>query len=234
MQIIVNHLTRMQPGYMCVAGINPVNNQHVRPVLRNRLPIDLLALHGGPFAIGALIDLGPVKYCGSAPEVEDYSFNRQNVRNRGIIPPEQFWQRLQLIARKSISDIFGPAIKQVNRACVVDARTGNASLGCLIPAIPPKLFVNSYGKLRVAVADGNFDLYLSVTDIRLYEEDHTTPKENLVQHINKRIQDGNPVILSIGLTRPFRPHDDSIEQHWLQVNNIHLQTSVSSSFDWNI
>jgi hypothetical protein len=31
MQIIVNHLTRMQVGYICVAGINTANNQHVRP-----------------------------------------------------------------------------------------------------------------------------------------------------------------------------------------------------------
>jgi hypothetical protein len=64
---------------------------------------------------------------------------------------------------------------------------------------------------------------LSVTDIRLYEADHQTPKENLIKQINRRMQDGNPVILSLGLTRPFRPDDDTVEQHWLQLNNIHLK-----------
>lgn len=222
MQIIVNHLTRMQTGYMCVAGINTANNQHIRPVLRDRLKIDLLALNGGPFDIGSLVDLGQVRYCGSPPEVEDYYFNLQNIRSKGVLPPEQFWQRLQIVARSSIVEIFGPAIKQVRRACVVDVRTGNASLGCLIPTVPPLLSINSYGKLRVAITDGKFDLDLSVTDIRLYEADQKTPKESLIQQINKRMQDGHPVIISLGLTRPFRPYDDSVEQHWLQLNNIHL------------
>jgi hypothetical protein len=31
------------------------------------------------------------------------------------------------------------------------------------------------------------------------------------------------VILSVGLTRPFRKWGDSEERHWLQVNNIHLE-----------
>lgn len=223
MQIIVNHLTRMQAGFICVAGIDISNNRHVRPMLRSRLPVELLAVHGGPFAMAALIDLGRVRYCGSAPEVEDYYFELKNTRSRGIVPPDQFWERLQIVARRDIVEIFGPAIKQVNRACVVDARTGHASLGCLIPATPPRIFVNSYGKLRAAITDGNFDLILSVTDVHLYEEDHTTPKENVVKQINQRMQDGTPIIVSVGLTRPFRPHDDSVEQHWLQVNNIHLQ-----------
>jgi hypothetical protein len=226
MQIIVNHLTRMQAGFMCVAGINTANNQHVRPVLRSRLSVDLLALHGGPFGMASLIDLGQVRYCGSAPEVEDYYFNLQNVRNKGLVPPDQFWKLLQNVARRSIREIFGPAIKQVKSACVVDVRTGKASLGCLIPAAPPRLFINSYGKLRAAITDGNFDPILSVTDVALYEEDHETPKENLLKQINKRLQDGNPVILSVGLTRAFRPHDDSVAQHWLQVNNIHLKEQI--------
>ncbi len=224
MQIIVNHLTRMQTGYICVAGINTANNQHIRPVLRDRLKIGLLAVNGGPFDIGSLVDLGQVRYCGSAPEVEDYYFNLQNVRSRGVIPPEQFWRRLQIVAQRSIREIFGLAIKQVKSSCVVDVRTGKASLGCLIPAAPPRLFINSYGKLRAAVTDGTFDLYLSVTDIRLYEADHKTPREDLIKQINKRMQDNDPVILSIGLTRPFRPDDDTVEQHWLQLNNIHLKS----------
>jgi hypothetical protein len=223
MRIIVNHLTRMQPGYFCAAGIDISNNRHVRPMLRERLKVELLALNGGSFSIAALIDLGQVRYCGEPPEVEDYFFNVQNIRRVGVVPPAQFWQRLQLVARRSIVDIFGPAIKPLRRTCVVDIRTGNASLGCLIPAAPPRLFVDSYGRLRATVTDGELDLELSTTDIRLCEADHKTPKEDLIQRANKRMQDGNPVILSVGLSRPFRPTNESATQHWLQVNNIHLK-----------
>jgi hypothetical protein len=173
--------------------------------------------------MASLIDLGQVRYCGSTPEVEDHSFNLQNIRSKGILQKEQFWHLLQSVAKRSMIEIFGSALQQVNRSCVVDARKGNASLGCLLPAVAPRLFINHYGKLRIAISDGNFDPIVSVTDIRLYEDDHTTPKEDLIEQVNKLMQDGHPVILSVGLIRPFRPHDDSVEQHWLQVNNIHVK-----------
>jgi hypothetical protein len=223
MQIIVNHLTRMQPGFFCAAGIDPATNRHVRPMLRERLKVELLAINGGPFSLAALIDLGQVKYCGEPPEVEDYYFNLQNVQRVDVFRYEEFWKRLQLVARRNIVEIFGPAIKPFRRTCVVDIRTGNASLGCLIPAVPPRLFLDSYGRLWAAVADEHLDLELSVTDIRLCEADHKTPKEGVIQRINKRIQDDGPVVLSVGLPRAFRPTDDSVAQHWLQVNNIHLK-----------
>lgn len=75
MRIIVNHLTRMQPGYICVAGVDVSNGHHVRPVLRGRLTTDLLASKGGPFDMAALVDLGTVECCGHAPEIEDHYFN---------------------------------------------------------------------------------------------------------------------------------------------------------------
>ena len=59
MRIVVNHLTRMQPGYICVAGIDVQDNEHIRPVLgRERLTVGLLARNGGAFDMGRLVDLG--------------------------------------------------------------------------------------------------------------------------------------------------------------------------------
>ena len=226
MQIVVNHLTRMQPGYVCVAGIDTSNGQHVRPVQSGRLTTHYLALNGGPFGMASLVDLGPVKYCGYPPEVEDYSFHFLNVNTIGIMPPQQFWEQLQNVARRSIVAIFGSTIKSLGRGCVIDVGRGEASLGCLIPAAPPTLFVDSYGKIRAIITDGTFTVELSVTDIRLYETNHKTPKENLIQQINTRIQSGTPVIVSIGLTRPWRYPDDTRERHYLQVNNFHLRDNV--------
>src|SRR5215210_1099974 len=60
MRILVDHLTRMQPGYFCAAGIDLESGRHVRPVLRRgRLTTDLLGTNGGPFDIGSVLDLGP-------------------------------------------------------------------------------------------------------------------------------------------------------------------------------
>src|SRR6266566_5487563 len=144
----------------------------------------------------------------------------------GIMPPEQFWEQLQQVACTNIGEIFGSTIKPLGRGCVVDVGTGKASLGCLIPADAPTLFVDSYGKIRAVITDRTFTVELSVADIRLYEADHKTPKENLIRQINTRIQSGTPVIVSVGLTRPWRYPDDIVERHWLQVNNFHFKDNV--------
>lgn len=223
MQIIVNHLTRMQAGYICVAGIDVANGRHIRPVLRGRLTTNFLSRKGGPFDIAARVDLGRVEYAGQPPEVEDYYFNHLDVRNIGSLSSEQFWKQLQDVAQSSITELFGPEMQAYRNGCVVEVGRGTASLGCLLPAAPPRLFINSYGGIRAVVTDGNFTVDLSVTDIRFCEIDHKTPKEKLIRQVNQRMQDGQPVILSVGLTRPWKQKDETVERHWLQVNNIHFE-----------
>lgn len=226
MRIIVNHLTMMQPGYICVAGVDVSSGQHVRPVLRSRLTTDLLTLNGGPFAIAALVELGTVKCCGYAPETEDCYFDPKAARAIRLIPHALFWGLLQHIARDNLAQIFGPALRSFRRGCVVDLEQGEASLGCLIPAVPPRLYVNEYGKTRVLITDGTFTVDLSVTDLRLCDTDHRTPKRALVERIDAKMRSGVGVILSVGLARPWRHPDDTAERHWLQVNNIHLEDGM--------
>ena len=76
MRILVDHLTRMQAGYFCVAGVDVSTLRHVRPVLRrDRLTIDLLRPHGGPFDVGAVVYLGSTTDVGHPPELEDRRFD---------------------------------------------------------------------------------------------------------------------------------------------------------------
>ena len=58
MKIVISHLTRMQKGCICVAGVDIDSGRHVRPVMRQQMPVDMLAAHGGPFAMGAIVELG--------------------------------------------------------------------------------------------------------------------------------------------------------------------------------
>lgn len=51
-------------------------------------------------------------------------------------------------------------------------------------------------------------------------------KEDLIRQINAQIRSGTSVIVSIGLTRPWKYPDDTVERHYLQVNNFHLQVKV--------
>ena len=76
MKIVITHLTRMQKGFICVAGVDLATGQHVRPVLRSQMRKELLARYGGPFDIGNIVELGWTKWIGTRPAMEDYLFHR--------------------------------------------------------------------------------------------------------------------------------------------------------------
>ena len=56
MEFIVTHLTRMAPGYICVAGIEPKSRKQVRPVMPGiRLSRALLGEEGGPLIQSTIV-----------------------------------------------------------------------------------------------------------------------------------------------------------------------------------
>jgi hypothetical protein len=159
MRIVVNHLTRMQPGYICVAGLDEVTGQHVRPCLNGaRLRTSLLQERGGPSDIAAVVDLGFARHIGQPPETEDYLFEARRARR-----------------------------------------------------VPD--FVN----------DGQFDVDVPVTDIRLYGTGHVTPAEERVRELDGRLQRGVKVVLAVGLSRPYTSSPDLPPIHWLQINGVHRE-----------
>ncbi len=224
MRILVNHLTRMQPGYFCAAGIDLEKETHVRPVLRRgRLTTDLLSTNGGPFDVGSVLDLGPTTYAGGAPELEDYSFDPANAHRLFDDDAGDFWDALDGVAQESLEEIFGPALELWDESGTVDVGEGNASLGCLKPEKQPWLYVDHRGTVRMVLDYLLPSVDLSVNDLRLYERDGRTPRRNLVAGVQRRLEAGVETILSVGLTRPWQKRGDTAERHWLQVNNIHLE-----------
>ena len=224
MRIVVNHLTRMQPGYICVAGIDVQDNEHIRPVLGGRrLTVDLLARNGGAFDVGRLVEFGPTQPSGTAPETEDHTFDPGRLVSVGELSPASFWQLLTTVSCDKLADIFGNDLKAQRNGCAVEEGQGNASLGCLRTATPPSISINRWGKIRAQVDDGTFDVDLSVTDLRLYGRDQTTPRANVIADVQRRIQRGVRVILSVGLARAFQARGDTARRHWLQVNNLNLE-----------
>jgi hypothetical protein len=224
MQILVNHLTRMQPGYFCAAGIDLETGTHVRPVLRRgRLTTDLLSTNGGPFDIGSVLDLGPTTNAGDAPELEDHRFDPAGVRWLYDDGADDYWDALEAVARESLEEIFGPALELWDESGTVDLGEGHASLGCLRPEKQPWMYVDHRGTVRLVLDYLMPSVDLSVTDLRLYERDGRTPRRDLVRSVQKRLEAGVETILSVGLTRPWQKWNDAAERHWLQLNNIHLK-----------
>ena len=227
MRIIVTHLTRMQPGYCCVAGVDEATGRQVRPVLQGRLRTELLVTQGGFLDMATLVDLGPVEPCGHPPEVEDHRFELRHARALGLVEGEAFWAALRTGAATSLRHMFGPDLERAGSGCAVREGGGSASLGTLIPAAPPSLRLSAEGRLRLIVTDGALTVSLPVTDLRLFERDHVTPRRALVAEVATRLAGPAPCLLCVGLTRPWQKPDESAPRHWLQVNNIHLRDRLA-------
>jgi len=228
-KLVINHLTRMQKGFICVAGVDLATGQHVRPLLQSQMRKQMLARHGGPFDMGCVVELGWTKYIGTRPETEDYQFHRSEARSIGDMPAGEFWELLKGLAKAKLGEIFGRDLTPRGRhSYAVDVGKGIASLGCYVTPSRPHLFHQrrdplSRGRVRIEFQSGQYEFELGVTDIRLYRDDHVTPDPDVLQRVAERLQEGPKVILSVGLTRAYRRTPNEPALHWLQVNNIHFE-----------
>ena len=192
MRIIVNHLTRMEPGYICVAGIDIDTSLHVRPVIGGaRLSARLLRRHGGPFDLAAVADLSDVRPVGQPPEVEDRQFDPARARHSGELAPDEFWDILRRASHSSLPAIFGESLRPQGQTLAVDLHTGTNSLGCLAPT-RASLYVDGLGVLRVALDDAEVQPVLPVTDLRFYEPDSRTIRRDHVRAHAERMRRGVP------------------------------------------
>ncbi len=225
MKIVINHLTRMQKGFICVAGVSLESGRHVRPLLRQQMRTTFLARNGGLFDIGRIVDLGRTRYIGKRPEVEDHLFYPHNAAPLDDMAPHEFWQLLTRLARERLVEIFGPQLHRRGRgSCAVEVGNGIASLGCFV-ADSPRLVLqetNGRDRIRMRFQSGSYEFDVPVTDIRLYGSDHVTPDREIVRRAAERLEFTSSVVLSVGLTRPFKKTAAEPALHWLQVNNIHF------------
>jgi hypothetical protein len=226
MRIIINHLTRMAPGYICVAGVDPDTGRHIRPVIRGRLPRTFLTLAGGPFDLENIVDIGSVTHIGRAPETEDHLFTPANARMLGKLNREEFWKVISDVSEGSWRGVFGDTLEQQDHGFAISENKGTVSLGCLRITTPPDLETTEFdgrSKIRMHVFNQGIEARLSVTDIRFYERDQITPKFSEIERVAQLLREGEESILSVGLARAWVKPGDTEPRHWLQLNNIHFR-----------
>lgn len=228
MEIIINHLTRMKAGFMCVAGIDSQTREHIRfETSARRMEISMLARNEGPFDIGNRIFFKELSPCGVKPHVEDHIYRPEFAHLVETVSGEQFWELLCSVSQTRLRDIFGEELDQIgSRSCGTQEGKGEASLGCLSPKLARNLRIERlWGRqrIRVDVCDEDFIMDLGVTDIRLYQDDHVTPNPKIIEDLANKIQHSDGIMLSVGLGRAYAPKEGSDRFHYLQVNNIHLK-----------
>jgi hypothetical protein len=225
MRIAIHHLTRMQKGFMCVAGIDLESGRSIRPVLDRQMRIDMLACHGGPFELGRIVDLGETRFVGRVPEIEDRQFDASQARVDEVLAPDHFRQLLESVALERLEAIFGRELQNVGTTCAVDEQRGLRSLGCVWATkceLRAETALSGTRRIRLAIVSDRGLLQLPVTDIRLYGEDHVMVDERKVASVAEPLRHTERVLLSVGLSRPYRRAADQPARHWLQVNNLHF------------
>jgi hypothetical protein len=225
-QILVNHLTRMSHPYICVAGIDRVSNEHVRPCLTaGRLPATLSSTVGGPFGLGLVVDLGNVTPRPNAPEIEDVVFIPGSAHATQQARPGTFLGILQQVAKPDLASIFGAVIERHGSTYALPVGQGIGSLGCL-EVHQCHLEVTEWNnkkriKARIEM-DGQLS-HVAVTDLRLYDPANHAVDTAAVTTVNQILAGNTEIMLSLGVGRPFAKAYD-VERHWLQVNGIFPRT----------
>jgi hypothetical protein len=214
----------MRAPRICVAGIDVATDRHVRPTTPATDPItrNLLEEHGGPFALGAVVELGTVRPDPHPPESEDHVFATAAAAGVGHITADEYLQLLDDVASDDLETIFGPELERRGRSFAVPEGRGAVSLGVLRTHEAPELFVDDWGKLRLRLNDVDPPAQLGVTDLRFVEADHSTLKPDLIENVRLRMRH-HDVLVMVGLARAWRAAGDDLERHWLQANGICLE-----------
>ena len=223
MHILVTAVTRMNDGCCCVAGIDQGTDEYVRPVRPvpdRRLPRDLLAPNG-PFSLGTVVELGPVRDVGYVPMVEDRQFTPENARVTDRLDPDAYWRTIAAGVSRRLRDIFANLSQPSQRKAAVAEGAGTASLGLFAPASEPALAIE-LGQVRMRLTDTELSLSVPVTDIRFFDEENQ-PRPDVVGQVVARIKAGAGCVLGVGLGRALQAPGDTQKWHWLLVHGVHLK-----------
>lgn len=216
MRIVVNHLTRMAAPRICIGGIDPTTGHHVRPTTSSTDPITrtLLDEEGGPFSLGALVDLGAVRANPSTPEREDHLFSTASAAAVGQLDAEEYLTLIDRVAEDDLESIFDEDLERRGHSFAIEEGYGTVSLGVLRAQRRPELIVDSYGKLRLGLNDVEPAASLGVTDLRFVQADHSTLKHGVIADVQARLRQGVDPLLMVGLARAFTADGDDRRRHW--------------------
>jgi hypothetical protein len=228
MEVVVSHLTRMNPGHVCAAGFDPATLRPIRPVLERPQLLPVRLCQGRPprLRVRSVLDLHSARPCGEKPEVEDHECLLGHLVEKKQLLHSELWPMLTKMVKPGLQAIFGKELQPTGKTFSTPAHEGAGSLGYVHPVYRFRLhlemdrFENEERlKLQYVVHDRTF--HLPVTDLRFYTLPDFRIDQKAVNAVNGLFEGSEDVILAVGLTRPF------MEKHWLQVNSIYFEKT-----DW--
>ncbi len=228
MQIVVNHLTRMKGGRICVAGINPESRRHVRPVpeFGETFERALLAANGAELRVAALVDLGDVSPRPDPPHSEDQVTSLSELRLVRYLDRAEYLRALESVRVYSLTDAFGTELDHSGRSFTLTRGTGKRSLAVLrkntreITVEVRKQPKTGEDRVRLVCRLAGKRVNLSLTDLRLYKrEDETTLNREMIGKLQRELAQAKSCYVMLGLGRAWSK-DESEPVHWLQANGL--------------
>jgi hypothetical protein len=211
---------------ICVAGVDTESKRHLRPVTDrdNRMGRDLLLESGGPFELGAVVELGDVQPQPDPPAIEDHRFRPEHARRTGRLDSDEYLELIDGISHRNLRNAFGRDLKRRGeRKYAADRGRGERSLACVRPRGPLALEIDAFGGLHLRFEEAGRTASAPVTDLRLFEEDQATLRHGLIDGVSARLRGGVGVWVMFGLGRAWKATNDDAERHWLQVNGLCLE-----------
>jgi hypothetical protein len=172
--------------------------------------------------MGHVLNMDTSNFAGQFPEIEDRMSDPATWTMGEPVAPAQLFEWMISLASDSLTEIFGPDLQpHAGRTFVIPEQRGWRSLGCFW-AERPRIDVDPNSKkIHFVCRYQPFPLCLPITDIGLYGADHVTVDESAVANANAILRTCPRVLISVGVSRPYRKANDQPALHWLQVNNIH-------------
>jgi hypothetical protein len=225
--VTVTDLTRMQHGFVCVAG-RAEDGEWVR-LASPRVRESALRAEGQPAIYpSAVIECGLLENVPEPPHTEDYRYEPRSVRFQWRLPPEAWQQLLERSCFGSVAEIFEQPICRENGWYLADGQ-GPRSLGTLRPrGIAGVRYAKSpegTWDFRLAFFDGAGEFYrLKITDFTWHRyaaaQRAAAPEpEALAGRLTAQLKRrGQKVLLRIGLSRGWKKFPGRC---YLQINGLY-------------
>jgi hypothetical protein len=177
----------------------------------------------GPiFTLGAVVNLTGTSNSKAAHHGDEHVVTYVTASKVAQLHPLDVWRTLGDIAKPTLSSIFGESVKFESQRYVIEKYRVRHGLGCLRIMHKATLY-KGYRQARLRwLCDGRI-VDCPVTDTRLYDRAGVAC-ERQIARLDRRIKEGEALIVTVGLSRGFRRPGGRREYHWIQINNLYLET----------